>query len=255
MAAVINRREAEIEKLRLEDQLRHTERLATLGQLAAGLAHEINEPLSSAVGFAQLAGKCPGLPEQAGRDIDKVLYASLQAREIVKRLLTFTRQSPPRQRHVDLNRIVTEGLQLFESRCAKEGIELSCRLSSARTRVQGDPTQLTQVFINLMVNALHAMPSGGILKVRTTRKGNQALIVIEDTGMGMGPHVLKNILTPFFTTKDVNEGTGLGLPVADSIVRSHGGTLVITSKPGEGTKCVVKLPAAQPQKESWDENA
>ncbi|HAR97055.1 MAG TPA: hypothetical protein DCR97_14010, partial [Deltaproteobacteria bacterium] len=129
MAAVINRREAEIEKLRLEDQLRRAERLATLGQLAAGLAHEINEPLSSAVGFAQLAGKCPGLPEQAGRDIHKVLYASLQAREIVRRLLTFTRQTPPGQMHVDLNKIVAEGLQFFESRCAKEGIELSCRLS------------------------------------------------------------------------------------------------------------------------------
>lgn len=252
MAAVVKRREAERDKLKLEDQLRHAERLATLGQLAAGLAHEINEPLSSAVGFAQLAKKCPDLPEQAGRDIDKVLYASLQAREIVRRLLTFTRQTPPGQTHVDLNRIVTEGLQFFESRCAKEGVELSCRLSSAGMGVQGDPTQLTQVFINLLVNALQAMPSGGILKIRTRQQSNQVSLIIEDTGVGMDREVLDNIFTPFFTTKDINEGTGLGLPVAHGIVTSHGGTLAITSNPGVGTKCVVKLPADETQKQSGD---
>ncbi len=245
VGAIISRREAEREKLRLEDQLRHADRLATLGQLAAGVAHEMNEPLSSVIGFAQLAGKCPGLPKQAERDIDKVLAASLRARDIVKRLLAFTRQTPPRKTRIDLNRIVTEGLKFFETRCSKEGVKLVCALSSRAPLVEGDPTQLTQVFVNLMANALQAMPGGGTLKVRTECRERYAMLFVEDTGAGMDRQVLENIFTPFFTTKDMDEGTGLGLPVAYGIVSSHGGTLRITSRPGEGTKCMVKLPAGE----------
>jgi signal transduction histidine kinase len=249
LAAVISRREADRERLRLEDQLRHTDRLATLGQLAAGVAHEMNEPLSSVVGFAQLAKKCPGLPEQAGRDIDKVLSASLHAREVVKRLLAFTRQTPPLCMEVDLNRMVVDGLNFFENRLAKEGIKLVCSLSSANPKVKGDSVQLTQVFINLTANAVQAMPGGGTLKVRTTRQGDYASLMIEDTGNGMEREVLKNVLTPFFTTKDMGEGTGLGLPVACGIVTAHGGTLRITSKPGRGTKCIVRLRSGEAQEE------
>ncbi len=245
VAAIISRREAERDKLRLEDRLRHTDRLSTLGQLAAGIAHELNEPLAAIVGFAQLAKKCSGLPEQADKDIDRVLTASLQARDIVRRLLRFTRQTPPRKMNVDLNQLVSESLKFFESRCIKEGIKVICTLAPAMPEIEADPTQLNQVLVNLLVNALHAMPGGGTLKVRTSSRVPHATLTIEDTGTGMDAQLLESIFTPFFTTKDMDEGTGLGLPIAHGIVTSHGGTLTITSKPGEGTRCVVRLPAGQ----------
>ncbi len=242
IATIISRRETERKKLALEDQLRHADRLVTLGQLAAGVAHEMNEPLGVVVGFAQLARKCAGLPEQAGRDIDKVLAASLQTREIVKNLLAFTRQAPIRKMDVDVNRIVSEGLKFFEARCAKENVKVLCSLSPATPVVEGDRTQLTQVFVNLAANALQAMPAGGVLTVRTRRSRGYVFLAVEDTGAGMAREVLAHVFTPFFTTKEIGEGTGLGLPVAHGIVSAHGGALTITSSPGKGTRCLVRLP-------------
>jgi signal transduction histidine kinase len=243
IAVSVGRREAEREKLRLEDQLRHADRLTTLGQLAAGVAHELNEPLVSVVGFAQLAKKCPGLPEPADRDLDKVLTASLRAREIVRSLLTFSRKTPPGKAEADLNGLVSESLKFFESRCAKEGIKIICSLSPSRPVIEVDPSLMNQVLVNLMVNAVQAMPTGGVLRIRTRLSDGHASLIVADTGVGMEKDVLKNVLIPFFTTKNPDEGTGLGLPIAQGITESYGGTLRIASRPGAGTTCTVKLPA------------
>jgi len=242
VAIIIMRRQAEQEKMKLEEQLRHADRLATIGQLAAGVAHELNEPLSNILGFAQLAKKCQGLPKQADLDIEKILTASLSAREVVKKLLIFARKLPPRKTRINVNQLVEEGLHFFESRCAKEGIELVRSLSSDLPEIAADPAQLNQVLVNLVVNALQAMPEGGRLKVQTLHEGDHISLVIEDTGMGMGEEVLKKVFTPFFTTKDVGQGTGLGLPVVHGIVTSHGGSIKVESKVGYGTRFEIQLP-------------
>lgn len=242
VATIIMRREAEREKKNLENQLRHADRLATIGQLAAGVAHELNEPLGNILGFAQLALKCPGLPKQAEMDIEKILKASLNAREIVKKLLIFARQMPPRKTRVNLNRLVEEGLHFFESRCAKEGIELICSLSPDLPEISADPTQLNQVIINLMINALQAMQPGGKLTIRTTAGPERISLIVEDTGIGMDDEVMKQIFTPFFTTKEVGQGTGLGLPVVHGIVTSHGGLIKVESKPNQGSRFEIQLP-------------
>ncbi|NIO38008.1 PAS domain-containing sensor histidine kinase, partial [Candidatus Bathyarchaeota archaeon] len=122
VALVIERKQAEKEKLKLHNQLLHADRLATIGMLAAGVAHELNEPLGNILGFAQLAKKCPGIPDSAEHDIGKIETASLHAREIIQKLLVFARQAPPHKTHVNLNQIVQDGLYFFEARCAKEGI-------------------------------------------------------------------------------------------------------------------------------------
>jgi len=124
VALLIERREAEEDKSNLQNQLRHADRLATIGQLAAGVAHELNEPLGNILGFAQLAKKCQGLPNQAEEDIEQIVTASLDAREVIKKLLLTARQMPPRKTHINLNQVVKDGLYLFEPRCAKEGIEV-----------------------------------------------------------------------------------------------------------------------------------
>jgi signal transduction histidine kinase len=242
IANIIIRRQAEQDKLNLEEQLRHADRLATIGQLAAGVAHELNEPLGSILGFSQLVEKSPGLPDQVKRDIGKIVNASFSAKEIVKKLLIFARQMPPQKVKVNLNRLVEEGLNFFKSRCAKEGVELSCSLSADLPEVDADPSQLNQVLINLVVNALQAMPQGGELKVQTLSEGNQVSLMIEDTGIGMSEEVLEKIFAPFFTTKEVGKGTGLGLPVAHGIVSYHGGSINVKSKVGQGTRFEIRLP-------------
>jgi len=242
VAIIIIRRQAEQEKLELQEQLRHADRLATIGQLSAGVAHELNEPLGNILGFAQLAKKCPGLPQQAELDIEKILTASLNAREVVKKLLIFARKLPPRKTKVNLNQLVEEGLHFFESRCAKEGIELTRSLSPDLPEILADPAQLNQVIVNLIINALQAMKTGDRLTIRTLAGEEHVSLMIEDTGIGMDEEVMKQIFTPFFTTKDVGQGTGLGLPVVHGIVTSHGGSIKIESKPNQGSRFEIQLP-------------
>lgn len=246
VAIIITRKEAEQEKKNLENQLRHADRLATVGQLSAGVAHELNEPLGNILGFAQLAQKCPGLPKQAESDIEKILAASLNAREVVKKLLIFARKMAPKKTKVNVNQLVEEGLHFFESRCAREGIQLLCFLAPALPEIPADPAQLNQVIVNLIMNSLQAMEAGGSLTVRTLAGEKHISLIVEDTGIGMDEEVLKQIFTPFFTTKDIGQGTGLGLPVVHGIVTSHGGFIKVESRPNQGSRFEVQLPLLAP---------
>lgn len=242
IALIVQRKQAEEEKVKLSEQLRHADRLATIGQLAAGVAHEINEPLGSILGFAQLAKKSVGLPVQTEQDIDKIMKASLHAREIVKKLMLFARQTPPRKTKVNLNKLVDEGLYFLESRCAKEGIELVRVPANMPPEITADPSQLYQVLVNLAVNAVQAMQKGGRLTVQTLDFENHVSLVVEDTGAGMSEEVLKQAFIPFFTTKGVGQGTGLGLSVVHGIVTAHGGSISVESKIGHGSRFQVDLP-------------
>jgi len=242
IAILIERRETTEEKSRLQDQLRHADRLATIGQLSAGVAHELNEPLGNILAFAQLASKEPGVPKQVSQDLEKIVRTSLHAREIIKKLLLFARQMPMRKMQVKLNTLVEEGLYLLESHCRKDGIIIEQDLSAELPEIVADPSQLNQVLVNLVVNAIHAMPGGGTLKISTHISGRNVVLSVEDNGIGMTPEVLKQIFTPFFTTKDIHEGAGLGLPVVHGIVTSHGGTVTVKSDPGYGTRFDILLP-------------
>ena len=247
VALVIERKQAEKEKLKLHNQLLHADRLATIGMLAAGVAHELNEPLGNILGFAQLAKKCPGLPESAGHDIGKIETASLHAREIIQKLLVFARQSQPHKTQVNLNQVVQDGLYFFEARCAKEGIELIRQLSPELPEIIADPGQLNQLLVNLVVNALQSMPGTGKITVQTRFSNNNVYLIVKDTGTGMSKEVLDKIFIPFFTTKDVGHGTGLGLPVVYGIVTAHGGTIDVKSEPGCGTQFEIQLPLVKPE--------
>lgn len=242
LALIVERRQTEEDKASLQEQLRHADRLATIGQLAAGVAHELNEPLANILGFAQLAKKNPILPKQQMRDIDKIVTASLHAREIVKKLLLFARQMPTRRMRVDLNRIIEESLDFLESRCAKEEIKLVKSLDQALPKITVDQAQLTQVLVNLVVNAIQSMPEGGELTVQTINEDGHVLLIVQDTGTGMSEETMKQIFLPFFTTKEVGHGTGLGLSVVHGIVTSHGGKINVSSKIGHGSRFEIRLP-------------
>jgi len=243
VALIIERMQAAEDKETLQEQLRHADRLATIGQLAAGVAHELNEPLSSILGFAQLIEKAPDVPDQAKSDNAKIIAASLHAREVIKKLRLFARDTPPAKNRVNLNNIVHEGLYILEARAAKAGIILVKDLQANLPDITADPGQLYQVLVNLVVNAIQSMPDGGSVTIRTRRCDGEVALRIEDTGIGMDEEVRKKAFMPFFTTKDVNEGTGLGLAVVHGIVTSHGGTISVESDIGEGTCFEVRLPS------------
>ena len=242
ISLIVIRKRAEEEKLRLQEQLRHADRLATIGQLSAGVAHELNEPIGSVLGYSQLIYKHPDLPSQIKQDAEKIMKASLHAREVVKKLMLFARQTPPKKIRVNLNRVVEEGLYFLESRCEKEGIKVVCSLSENLPEVTADPAQLTQVLVNLVVNSIQAMPKGGELTVQTKALNESVLLIVKDTGVGMSENVMNKIFLPFYTTKDVGRGTGLGLAVVHGIVTSHEGAIHVTSKEGQGTTFKIQLP-------------
>jgi signal transduction histidine kinase len=235
--------EVQAERRRIEEQLRHADRLATIGQLAAGFAHELNNPLANILGFAQLLTK--SIPEgPVNEDLQRIVRSSLQAREIVRKLLLFGRQAPTNLTEADLDQVVTDTLDLLSSRIEKEGVTLVRRRSETPPMLKADLAQLTQVVMNLAVNALQAMPAGGVLTVVTRVTRTHVVLSVEDTGTGMSEEVRRQVFLPFFTTKRVGEGTGLGLSVVHGIITAHGGTIRVSSKSGKGSRFTVNLPAA-----------
>jgi signal transduction histidine kinase len=242
VALIVERREAEDERSNLQEQLRHADRLATLGQLAAGVAHEINEPLGSVLGFAQLLRKNPRLSKQALKDISKIEDASLHAREVVKKLMLFGRQMPPQKAGINLNKLIEEGLYFLRSRCKKSGIKINLFLDQNLPDIAADQSQINQVLVNLAVNAMQAMPNGGDLTIRTVLKKPFVSLIVKDSGSGMDDDTKKKIFMPFFTTKDIGEGTGIGLSVVHGIVTSHGGKIKVESEINKGSNFEVQLP-------------
>ncbi len=238
----VERHAAAAERERLRQQLWRSDRLGTVGQLAAGLAHELNEPLGAILGYAQLARKSFGLPDQTGRDLDKVVRASLHARDIIRRLLVFARTAPSCDQRVALDEMVRESLFLLESRCRRAGVKVALELGPDVPAVPADRALLAQAFLNLAVNGIQAMPDGGTLTVATERAGREVRLVVQDTGAGMSEDVVRHCFDPFFTTKDVGQGTGLGLAVTHGIVASHGGSIEVASAPGAGARFTVRLP-------------
>jgi len=243
VGVLVERQQAAQERERLRQQLWRSERLGTIGQLAAGLAHELNEPLGAILGYAQLAQKSFGLPDQTGRDLAKVVRASLHARDIIRRLLIFARQAPGSTEPVGLNDLVRESLFLLESRCARAGVRIVLRLQPDLPPVHLDRALAAQAFLNLAVNGVQAMPAGGALTVTTAGDGGTVRLVVEDTGGGMSEEVARRCFDPFFTTKDVGQGTGMGLAVAHGIVTAHSGTIEVDSAPGRGSRFTIQLPA------------
>lgn len=245
IALMIEHEEASAAKTELRKQLIRSDRLAAIGQLAAGVAHELNEPLNTILGFAQLVQKTPALPAQALKDLEKIAEASLRARNIIRELLIFARQSKPASARVNLNRIIMDELSLFEALCGKSGVEFKRIVDPDLPGITADKSQIMQVISNLIVNALQAMPGGGVLTLQTSFDASSVLFVVEDNGVGMSDEVKERIFLPFFTTKDVDQGTGLGLSVVHGIVSSHKGELRVESEKGRGTRFFVTFPRRQ----------
>jgi len=241
ISLILERHSIQDYNTKMQEQLRHADRLATIGQLSAGIAHEINEPLSAILGFSQLVMNEHLLPDSAKSDMQKIVNATLHAREVVRKLMLFSRQVPPKMVPLDLNKLIEEGLYFLENRCEKQGVEIIRKLQPGLPRVIADPGQIHQVLVNLSVNAMQAMPEGGLITIKTRADRDNVEISIADTGVGMDEDVLQKIFMPFFTTKDIDQGTGLGLSVVHGIISAHNAEISVKSKPGKGSEFKIKM--------------
>lgn len=244
IGAAISKREARKARQELERQLRQSDRLAKIGQFSAGVAHEINEPLANILGFAELALQTPGLSEQLVTDLNNIVDSSLHAREIIRKLMFFGRQLPPQFTSIDLNDTVEQALRITEAGAMRSDVAIVREFDRSLPRITADPQHIKQVVVNLVVNAMQAMPGGGNVTIRTVGDGDDVYLIVEDEGTGMTPDVLKQIFTPFFTTKDVDKGSGLGLSVIHGIVKAHGAFIQVESSPGEGARVEVAFPCS-----------
>jgi two-component system, NtrC family, sensor kinase len=232
------------EERRMAEQLRQTEKLVALGELVAGVAHEVNNPLTGISAFAQLLLEDTLTPEQL-EAVTMIKREADRAGTVARDLLTFARKTGPRNVSIDVNELIEQTLRLraYGLRAADVVVELA--LTPDVRRVRGDDRQFQQVLLNLLVNAEHAMASVPVrtLTVRTGNEADRVVIEISDSGVGMSPEVQRRIFEPFFTTKPEGKGTGLGLSVSYGIVQTHGGTLTVHSAPGAGATFRLSLPA------------
>ncbi len=248
LEAKVQERTAEIGQM--HSQLVRSEKLASLGKLVAGIAHEINNPLAGILMFATLFAEDRSLPQEMREDAKIIVRETQRCAEIVKRLLEFSRNSIPRKKLKSLPGIMDDTMALLEHQAALSNIKICVRYESELPEILVDPHQIEQVFINMVVNACQAMPGGGQLTIAMHADYDNHYLVttIEDTGHGIPKENLTKIFDPFFTTKDQPAtglaGTGLGLSVSYGIVQNHGGRIGVVSEVGKGTLFTVELPLA-----------
>jgi len=237
-------------KLAMEKHLRDTqlqllqsEKLRALGEMAAGVAHEINNPLGGVLIFANLLKDEISLEDSRRGDVERISHEALRCKEIVKSLLEFAHQTSPSREPVDVNQIIRDGLHFFERQVLFHNIELVKRLQADLPKVYGNPGQIKQVVMNVMANAAEAMEGQGTIIITTrTEKGGWIAMEFKDEGPGIPEDVLPKIFEPFFTTKGVGKGTGLGLSLCYGIVKEHEGDIHVDTRAGQGTVFRILLP-------------
>jgi signal transduction histidine kinase len=235
-----------VELQNTQAQLVQAAKLAAIGEMAAQVAHEINNPLTSVLGFASLLAEQMPTDSPMREDADLIVTEAGRARDIVRDLLDFSRQRPFFPEATDLNGVVRQAVGLVRMQGLLE-IIIDEHYAPELPAVQVDPARMKQVFLNVINNAVQAMPHGGSVTVRTQASDEEVTVVFVDTGTGIPPEHLERIFEPFFTTKPEMVGTGLGLPVSVGIVRQHGGTIDVTSTPGQGSTFTIRLPRSKPR--------
>ncbi|HUF94194.1 MAG TPA: ATP-binding protein, partial [Candidatus Limnocylindria bacterium] len=234
-------------RLAVERATRQAERLAAVGQLAAGIAHEVNNPvgiISSRIELMLLEAEEHGLPPAVVEDLRVLHRNAMRVTDIAAKLLTFARETPVDRQPVEINTVITDALALVEKQLQRTGVEVECRLAAGIPPILGHANALQQVILNLLTNAGQALGDHGTIRVITAADAGRVTVEVADDGPGIPPDALAHVFDPFFTTKPT--GTGLGLSVSYGIVRDHGGTVTVRSEPGLGTVFTVSLPVLRP---------
>jgi len=233
------------QRARLEEQMLQTEKLTSLGLLAAGVAHEVNTPLAVISNYIQMLAKQIPAEDPRQKTIDRIVKQTFRASEIVNNLLNFSRTGAAELREVDLNTVLEETLTLVQHPLKTARVGIVKNYTENLPPVLGSMTRLQQVFLNLFMNARDAMPGGGMLEVRTAARNGSVEVEVTDTGAGIPPEHLHRIFDPFFTTKSSGRGTGLGLSVSYGIIKEHAGKVDVRSTLGKGTSFRLEFPVAR----------
>lgn len=236
------------ERKKVGDQLRRAEKLSALGQLIAGVAHELNNPLAVVIGYSQILAEKSGLDKETVVDIQRIHHESERASRIVRDLLSFARPSEPLKKAVNINRLVASVLETQEANIQAAGIQQEQQLASDLSTTMADPGQIEQVVVNLIGNAIQVLngrPKPRVLTIRTEETGNYIRIIVADNGPGIPREILGQIFDPFFTTKPLGKGTGLGLTISNTIIQEHRGRIQVENQPAGGAKFTVELPVVQ----------
>jgi two-component system NtrC family sensor kinase len=229
-----------------QDQLIQSEKLASIGELAAGVAHEINNPIGVILGFAQVLLKRIDDQDPMFRPLSVIEREGVRCRDIVQDLLDFARQNKPAPRRLNVNGVIEAAANLMAHQSNSDMVTVIKSYGPDLPDVVADENQLQQVFFNIILNAYQAMPEGGELRITSCLQNGEVQAIFGDSGMGIPPENIRHVFDPFFTTKEVGEGTGLGLSVSYGIVKQHGGTIEVQSENGAGATFTVKLPAVEP---------
>ena len=232
------------ERAQLEQQLLEREKLSSIGLLAAGVAHEVNTPLAGISSYAQMLLQQVTENDPKRKLLEKIHVQTVRASGIVNNLLNFSRTGDAQFREVDINRVLDDTLQLLEPQLRSATFKIACTYGEHLQPAYGSASKLQQVFMNLILNARDAMPNGGRLTVHTRAVDTSLVIDFRDTGVGIAPENIARIYDPFFTTKEVGQGTGLGLALSYGIIQEHNGRIFVESRPGEGAHFTIKLPTA-----------
>ena len=229
-----------------QQQLVQSEKLAAVGQLTAGIVHDVKNPLAVIKGLAELLQEEPGLEAYANKDLALIRESATKANQIVSDLLTFSRQSTPEMQRQDLKATVEAALRITAYLTRKAHVQVIAALPDQAVYATYDAQQIEQVLINLIQNAIQSMPQGGTLRASLSQAHEAVALAVQDTGVGIPPENLHRIFDPFFTTKLAGEGTGLGLSVSYGIVARHHGRIDVDSVVGQGTTFTILLPTQQP---------
>ena len=249
MADAVYQREEQLKDV-TRQQIGQSEKLASIGRLAAGIAHEINNPLTGVLTFAHLLHEKKSMTDEDRDDLHVIIRETTRVREIVRGLLDFARESVSEKKNLNLNEVIEQTTRLVQSQKEFKKIQIILNLQSNLTPVSGDKNQLQQVLLNLSLNACEAMPDGGTLTLSTYQDDDGVILSVADTGHGIERGVIEKIFDPFFTTKPVGKGTGLGLSVTYGIIQNHGGKINVISEEGIGTTFTVFLPKVQAEAET-----
>jgi two-component system, NtrC family, sensor kinase len=233
------------QRFRLEEQMVQTEKLTSLGLLAAGVAHEVNTPLAVISNYIQMLAKQIPTDDPRQKTIERIVKQTFRASEIVNNLLNFSRTGAAEFIEVDINNVLEETLTLVQHPFKTARVNVVKNYNDQLPPVLGSITRLQQVFLNLFMNARDAMPQGGMLEVRTAAHNGSVEVEVTDTGSGISPENLHRIFDPFFTTKATGRGTGLGLSVSYGIIKEHAGKVDVRSTPGQGTSFRLEFPVAR----------
>jgi PAS domain S-box-containing protein len=253
------RKRAEDDRRQLEEELRQSQKLEAVGTLAGGIAHDFNNILFAITGYAELIAKGTRSPETVTEDLRELMKAARRGKELVERILIFSRRQPSERQPIEIGPMVAEAVKLLRA-TLPPSIDLRVAIHAHAPRVMGDATSIHQVLMNLGTNAAYAMPGGGTLEISVEpqylrdhmvrlhpglHEGWYAVLVVRDHGAGIDPAVRNRVFEPFFTTKPKGSGTGLGLAIVHTIMKTHEGVIDLDSEPGRGTTVTCFFPALQ----------